>query len=169
MHNPIAQISKACSEAERDRRSRQTTKNINETSLNTIMSNADLDALQATLSNIDDDLDYIDSVDRYQSESIKAIDARRPQTPSPGVKGSDVVEDPVCFRTLQGQSCDPKKCIFSHDPVKLRKYLTDTLARHDAKHRHSLKAIAAEESELEPGIPFRKPEAIGEEDQEEEK
>ena len=43
MHNPISQISKACSEAERDRRSRQTTKNINEASLNTIMSPTDLD------------------------------------------------------------------------------------------------------------------------------
>jgi len=172
MHNPIAQISKACSEAERDRRSRQTTKNINETSLNTIMSNADLDALQATLANIDDDLDYDDRVDRYQSrgESVNAIDVRRPQTPSPGVKGSDAPgEDQVCFRTLQGGSCDPKKCMFSHDPTKMRKYLTDTLARHDAKHKQSFKAITAEDPELEPGIPSRKPEAIGEEDQEEEK
>ena len=135
------------------------------------MSNADLDVLQATLSHIDEDLDYDDRVARYQSqgESVSAIDVRRPQTPSPGVKGSDIVEDPVCFRTLQGQSCDPKKCIFSHEPVKLRKYLIDTLARHDAKHRHSLKAIAAEDSELEPGTPLRKPEAITEEDQEEEK
>ena len=78
------------------------------------------------------------------------------------------MKDQVCFRTLQGGSCDPKKCIFSHDPVKLRKYLTYTLAKHDAKHRHSFKAIATEESELEPGTPLRKPDAIGEEDQEEE-
>ena len=136
MHNPIAQISKACSEAERDRRSRQTTKNINDTSLNTIMSAADLDVLQATLHNIDEDLDYDDRVARYQSqgEAINAIDTRRPQTPSPGVKGTDALDERVCFRTLAGDSCDPKKCIFSHDPVKMRKYLIETLASHDAKH-----------------------------------
>ena len=170
MHNPISQISKACGEAERDRRSRQTTKIINETSLNTIMSPADLDALQATISHIDEDLDYDDRVARYQSqgESINAIDTRRPQTPSPGVKGPGALEDQVFFRTLQDGSCDPKKCIFSHDPIKLRKYLTDALSRHDAKHRQSFKAIAIDEPELEPGTPILKPKATGEENQEEE-
>ena len=167
-HNPISQISKACSEAERERRSRQTTKNINETSLNTIMSDADLDVLQATLCNIDDDLDYMDSVDRCQSESIKAIDARRPNTPSPGVKTPEGVGDQVCFRTVQGGSCDPKKCMYSHDPSKMRKFLIDSLALHDSKYKHSFKAIAAEELELEPGSQSRKPEAVGEADQEEE-
>ena len=167
-HNPISQITKACSEADRERRSRQTTKNINETSLNTIMSEADLDVLQATLCNIDDDLDYQDSVDRGHSESIKAIDTRRPNVPSPGVKTSEGSADQVCFRTVQGTSCDPKKCTYSHEPSRIRKFLVESLALHDSKHKQSFKAIAAEELELEPGSQFRKPEAVGEADQEEE-
>jgi hypothetical protein len=113
-------------------------------------------------------LDYLDSVDRGQSESIKAIDTRRPNMPSPGVKTSEGGGDQVCFRTVQGTSCDAKNCAYSHEPAKIRKFLMESLALHDAKHKQSFKAIAAEELELEPGSQFRKPEAVGEADQEEE-
>ena len=164
MHNPISQITKACSEAERDRRTKQTTKNINETSLNTIMSPTDLQILSTTLAH--DDIEYDDKVAQYQSqgESINAIDMRRPQT------GTDTAEVRPCFRTLAGDSCDPKKCTFSHDPTVMRKYLVEALARHDSKHgRQSFKAIATDEPELElePESQTPKARAIDEKDQEE--
>lgn len=156
LHNPIAQVTKACNDAERERRTKQTTKNINETSLNTIVSPTDLQILSNALAHIDDDMDYVDNVGQYQSqeESFNAIDMRRPQTPLPGVKGTDTAEARPCFRTLAGDSCDPKKCTFSHDPTVMRKYLIEALARHDSKHgRQSVKSMAAEEEveEMEPG------------------
>ncbi len=171
MHNPIAQITKACSDAERDRRTKQTTKNINETVLNTIVSPTDLQILSNALARIDDDIDYDDNVAQYQSqgESLNVIDMRRPQTPLPGVKGTDTAEARPCFRTLAGDSCDPKKCTFSHDPTVIRKYLTEALARNDSKHiRQSFKAMATDEEveELDPRSQTPK-KAIEEKDQQE--
>jgi len=151
MHNPIAQITKACDMAERDRRTKQTTKNINETSLNSIVSPEDMQVLSNALADVDRDFDHDYNAQQYQTqeESLNAMDVRRPQASLPA---TDTAEAKPCFRTIGGDSCDPKKCTFSHEPSVMRKFLVDAIARHDSKYsRQSVKAIATEELVEEPG------------------
>ena len=69
-------------------------------------------------------------------------DGRRPQTPAMGA-GKGVDNDQVCFRTLQGLSCDPKKCMYSHDQAKICKYLKTCLKRFEGTNRHTVKNVRA--------------------------
>ena len=56
-------------------------------------------------------------------------------------KGAD--NDQVCFRTLQGLSCDQKKCAYSHDQAKICKYLNTCLKRFEVTNKHTVKNVRA--------------------------
>jgi hypothetical protein len=144
--NPIASIASACSRAESARRKVQTTKNIASTSLNALLSMDDMDQIAYQLETVDSDLDTEDSMSQSSEASAEGLhnssDGRRPQTPAMGAgKGAD--NDQVCFRTLQGLSCDTKKCMYSHDQAKICKYLNTCLKRFEVTNRHTVKNVRA--------------------------
>ena len=142
--NPIASIASACSRAESARRKVQTTKNIASTSLNALLSADDMDQIAYQLETVDSDLDTEDSISQASEASVEGLhnssDGRRPQTPTMGAgKGED--NDQVCFRTLQGLSCDTKNCRYSHDQGKICKYLNTCLKRFEGPNRQAVKNV----------------------------
>ncbi len=148
-YNPIAAIASACNKAETARRKVQTTKNIASTSLNAMLSMQDMDQIAYQLELVDSDLEVDDHMSNMSLSSDvsaevlhNASDGRRPQMPAMGAgKGPD--SDQVCFRTVQGLSCDPKKCVYSHDQAKICKYLNTALQRFDVTNKHSVKNVKA--------------------------
>ena len=144
--NPIASIASACSRAESARRKVQTTKNIASTSLNALLSMDDMDQIAYQLESVDSDLDTEDSMSLSSEASTEGLhnssDGRRPLTPAMGA-GKGVDNDQVCFRTLQGLSCDPRKCMYSHDQAKICKYLNTCLKRFEVTNKHMVKNVRA--------------------------
>ena len=104
-----------------------------------------MQVLSNALADVDRDFDFDQNMwgPQTQEESLNAMDVRRPQASSPA---TDTAELKPCFRTIGGDSCDPKKCTFSHEPSVMRKFLVDAMARHDGKYgRQAVKTIATEE------------------------
>ena len=112
-----------------------------------MLSMQDMDQIAYQLGLVDSDLEADDVMSHMSLSSDvstevlhNASDGRRPQMPAMGAdKGPD--SDQVCFRTVQGLSCDPKKCVYSHDQAKICKYLNIALQNFEVTNKHSVKNV----------------------------